>query len=200
MTVVLLALGAGVLGGRLLSQKSADVAETASAPPLQSAVPLTGAPPMATPAQLTQPSVTPAATSSRRPEFSLLDMNRVRRNINEWDDTIVVVNFWATWCGPCRTEIPGFNRLQQKYATKNVTFIGVAFDDPEAIKNFMQSTPIDYPVLFGDDEVMEISMRYGNLNAILPYTAFIDRRGNIAKIVEGGLDEADAEEYLKALF
>lgn len=133
-----------------------------------------------------------------RPEFSLPDLNGQPHNINEWQGKILLVNFWATWCAPCREEIPGFNTLQKKYA-KDVQFIGVAIDDSIAVKRFMEIIPIDYPVLIGDQDAMAIAHSYGNVAGVLPYTALIDRAGNIVSISEGGISQADTEAAIKAL-
>lgn len=137
----------------------------------------------------------------RRPVFALPDIQGVRQSIDQWDGKIVAVNFWATWCGPCREEIPSFNQLQREYGPKGVQFVGVAIDDAEAVKHFMKSTPIAYPVLIGgDDEGFDIAQRYGNDIGILPYTVLIDRQGRVAHAQFGLMSRGEAEKALQALF
>jgi len=111
-----------------------------------------------------------------------------------------VVNFWATWCAPCRKEIPFFNSLQARYADKGLQFIGIAVDDLRAVKRFMEVIPIEYPVLVGDEEAIPIAKAYGNKEGVLPFTVFIDRQGNIASIAKGGLSEEITEQTLLKLF
>ncbi len=133
-------------------------------------------------------------------DFQLKDMDDVLRNINEWQGKLLVLNFWATWCGPCRHEIPVFNAIQKKYAQQNVQFIGLAYDDKAAISRFTSIIPVDYPILYGDDEVMNLSVAYGNVQSILPFTVFIDDTGKLFHIAEGALTQAATESILaKAL-
>ncbi len=133
-------------------------------------------------------------------DFQLKDMDDVLRNINEWQGKLLVLNFWATWCGPCRHEIPVFNAIQKKYAQQNVQFIGLAYDDKAAISRFTSIIPVDYPILYGDDEVMDLSVAYGNVQSILPFTVFIDNTGKLFHIAEGALTQAATESILaKAL-
>ena len=139
-------------------------------------------------------------TNHRRPNFSLADLNGEVRHVSEWDGKVVVVNFWATWCAPCRKEIPFFNSLQARYADKGLQFVGIAVDDLRAVKRFMEVIPIEYPVLVGDDDAIPIAKAYGNKEGVLPFTVFIDRNGNIASIAKGGLTEEVTEQTLLKLF
>lgn len=139
-----------------------------------------------------------ASSTAQRPEFSLPDLNGNLHNIAEWDGKILLINFWATWCPPCRKEIPGFNVLQKKYSN-DVQFIGIAIDDDIAVKQFMKIIPINYPVLIGADKAIEIAKSYGNISGALPYTVIIDRSGFIVSISEGGISEADTEAAIKRL-
>jgi len=135
-----------------------------------------------------------------RLDFPIKDMTDAVRNIKEWQGKILVLNFWATWCGPCRHEIPAFNAIQKKYAQRNVQFLGLAYDDKAAISRFTSIIPVDYPILYGDEEVMDLSIEYGNLQAILPFTVFVNSHGKVFHIAEGALTEQATESILtKAL-
>ncbi len=136
--------------------------------------------------------------ATQRPEFSLPDLNGKAHNISEWQGKILLVNFWATWCPPCRKEIPSFNTLQKKYS-KDVQFVGIAIDDTIAVKRFIEMIPIDYPVLIGDKDAIKIAQDYGNVTGVLPYTVLIDRKGTIISASEGGVGEADIEAAIKRL-
>ena len=129
-------------------------------------------------------------------DVSFKDITDTSRSLSEWKGKILVLNFWATWCAPCRHEIPELNAVQKKYADRNVEIIGLAYDDKAAIKRFTSIIPIDYQVLVGDEEVIELSMTYGNVMSILPYTIFIDTEGRIFDIKEGALTQAATERIL----
>lgn len=119
------------------------------------------------------------------PGFSLPDLQGKMRDVKDWRGKIVVLNFWASWCGPCRKEIPMFNAVQKEYGTDDVQFVGLAVDNIPAIRKFMDSVPIHYPVLVGGMDALDLVSQYGNVHGTLPYTVFIDRKGKIAVIVSG---------------
>lgn len=136
-----------------------------------------------------------------RPPFALPDMQGVSRHIKTWDGKVVVVNFWATWCGPCLREIPAFIELQKKYGDKGLQFVGVAFDDLEAIQGFAKTSKIqfNYPILVGEDEAMTIAAIYGNVIGALPYTVIIDRKGKIVHGQIGEISRRSVEDIVKPL-
>ncbi len=108
------------------------------------------------------------------PAFSFPDSAGKNHDIQEWQDKILVINFWATWCSPCLKEIPEFIQLQTELKHKNVQFIGIAIDDIEAVKRFQEEIPINYPILLGGDaKGFGLSRQLGNLMSALPYTVFV---------------------------
>ena len=134
------------------------------------------------------------------PTVNLPDLSGKERTLDEWKGKTLVVNFWATWCPPCRKEIPAFNRIQQKYKDRDVQFIGIALDDSEAIEQFLKIIPIDYPVLVGgDDSGARAAHAFGNAEGVLPYTVFVTREGKIHSQVSGGLSEAATEKTLNEM-
>lgn len=134
-----------------------------------------------------------------RPDYELPDFDGNMRTAAEWDGKVVVVNFWATWCAPCRKEIPAFNHLQAKYAEQGVQFVGIALDDLKAVERFVKVIPIEYPILIGDDEAISLIKRYGNVEGALPYTVFVNRAGAITSIAAGGLSESVTENTILKL-
>ncbi|MBQ0724163.1 MAG: TlpA family protein disulfide reductase [Cycloclasticus sp.] len=124
-------------------------------------------------------ALTDKATALSRPDFSLLDLEGEVRHINEWDGQYIVLNFWATWCPPCRKEIPEFIALQKKYGSAGLQFIGVAIDDTEAVSQFAMEMGFNYPNLIAESEGIALANQYGNTYGALPFSVIINREGQI---------------------
>lgn len=124
-----------------------------------------------------------------RPDFEFPDLNGRAIKNSAWDGRVVVLNFWATWCAPCRTEIPMLNTLAKAYAPLGVEFVGVAVDYKPAVTKFIATIPIEYTVLIGGLESTQLVKRFGDRGGVLPYTAVIDRNGKIAALAAGALTE-----------
>jgi len=130
--------------------------------------------------------------SGQMSDFTLRDLEDKKRSLTEWRGKVIVLNFWATWCPPCREEIPLFIAMQRQYAAEGLQIIGVALDNKTAVMIYRQSANINYPLLLGDeDQVMQIMARYGNRMGSLPYTVIMDRQGQFAvrKLGAFGRDE-----------
>ena len=132
-------------------------------------------------------------------DFTLADVDGQQRQISEWQDKTLVINFWATWCGPCRAEIPAFVELQQQYQNQGLQFIGIALQEAEEILDFLQEFNVNYPSLVGSDDVIEIAKNLGNDIGALPYTVMIDRNGIISFTHRGPLLKSDAEKIIQTL-
>jgi peroxiredoxin len=109
-----------------------------------------------------------------------------------------VLNFWATWCPPCRKEIPDFIALQSEYAARGVQFLGIANDEPEQVRSFIKEVPLNYLTLIGDLDG-QIGRAYGNEMGALPYTVVIDTQGNIAGAHRGLYSRHELEALLQRL-
>lgn len=133
------------------------------------------------------------------PDFELKDIDGKDVHLADYKGKIVVLNFWATWCGPCRREIPDFIDLQNAYAKDGLQFIGIALDQEgaEAVKKYVEKTKIafNYPVLIGSNDLAE---KYGGMPAI-PVTFLIDRKGMIRNHYIGMRQKADLENMALAL-
>ena len=137
--------------------------------------------------------------SQPRPDFTMPDLTGKQRNIEEWDGKVLAVNFWATWCEPCKQEIADFNLLQKQYGGKGFQFIGVALDDLDAVQTYLKTSTIAYPVLIGEDQATKIAGRYGDDEGVVPYTAFINRKGQIAFIQYGAMSQDLARQVIDSL-
>lgn len=128
-------------------------------------------------------------TGPIRPAFQLPDVNGTKHNIGEWDGKVLVINFWATWCPPCRREIPGFIELQKSLGERGLQFIGVALDSPDKVKAFIKEYGINYPILVSEEKGAIVAANYGNDLSVVPYTAFVNRTGQIVYTHAGALDK-----------
>jgi thiol-disulfide isomerase/thioredoxin len=129
----------------------------------------------------------------------LSDLKGGVQPLAQWRGQVLVVNFWATWCAPCRKEIPGFVRLQQRYGARGLTFVGIAIDQPDKVAEFAREFQINYPLLIGGLETLELLRQVGNRAGVLPYTLVIDRGGKLVSREPGGLKEARLEGILQPL-
>ena len=143
------------------------------------------APAIASGAEISPESV----AGQRRPAFDLPDLRGNSVSVSRWNGRVLVLNFWATWCAPCRKEIPLLNTLQKNYAGRGVQIVGIAVDTIDAVKQFIHAVPINYPVLIGDQEAIELIEAYGDRAGALPYTVFINRTGIIDSLASGALTE-----------
>lgn len=103
-----------------------------------------------------------------RPDFALPDLEGHLRKASEWDGKVTIVNFWATWCPPCRKEMPDFVELQELYGSQGVQFIGIAIDNKEKVQDFIDTIGVNYPTLVGDNEAIEVAKQYGDRFGALP--------------------------------
>lgn len=139
------------------------------------------------------------ASASAIMGLPLTDVTGRTQHLEQWRGKVLVVNYWATWCSPCRDEMPGFSRLHQKFQSKGVQFVGISTDDAAKIIEFQKETPVSYPLLIGDMNTMTKSAELGNSRQALPFTAVFDREGNLAMTRLGRWSEADLEAKLEGV-
>lgn len=123
------------------------------------------------------PDLAPAALYAA----TFKDASGAPQSLGQFEGKVVVLNFWATWCAPCREEMPGFARLQKRWGPRGVQFVGLANDDPARVARFAHELSIDYPLLVGAADVDELARRLGDLDGVLPYTVILDPRGAVLK-------------------
>jgi cytochrome c biogenesis protein CcmG/thiol:disulfide interchange protein DsbE len=131
------------------------------------------------------------------PDFTLRDRDGKPVQLSQFRGDVVLLNFWATWCAPCREEIPFFIGFQQTYRDRGFVALGVALDDDgwNAVKPYADAKKINYPVLVGDDKIAE---RFGGLKAV-PTTFIIDRQGRIAATHVGLCQRSEYENDIRAV-
>ncbi|MGB5561431.1 MAG: TlpA disulfide reductase family protein [Sedimenticolaceae bacterium] len=132
------------------------------------------------------------------PSFSYPDLQGKQRQSSEFADKVLVLNFWATWCPPCRKETPEFVALQEAFRGQ-VQFIGIAIDDEEPVREFADSYGVNYPLLLGDVEAVALSRQLGNRYEGLPFTVVMAPGGNVVLRHTGGLDREKLEPLLREL-
>ncbi|MDD2833556.1 MAG: TlpA disulfide reductase family protein [Methylotenera sp.] len=118
----------------------------------------------------------------------LVDSKDMMQDLKQYQGKIVVVNFWATWCPPCREEMPELSAFHEAYQDKNVTVLGIAVDEPNAVKEFLAATPVSYPVLIGEMEANALGDQLGNDKGILPYTVILNTDGTLVSTHFGRVD------------
>lgn len=131
------------------------------------------------------------------PDFTLKDINGNAMSLGDFKGKVVILDFWATWCPPCREEIPHFKELYTQYKEKGLEIIGVALDDGglQDVKPFAEENGINYPILLGNDKV---TRDYGGIKGI-PTTFVIDRQGNIIEKFLGYRQKEVFEKIIKKL-
>ena len=122
-------------------------------------------------------------------EFELIDLNNVMTHSSKWNGQYKLINFWATWCAPCRREIPLLNNTQKQYQDMSVQIIGIAVDVLDDVIAYSEETPFEYPVLVGEEEAIAIAEN-ANIEFIgLPFTMLVDDQNEIIKTHLGEIKE-----------
>lgn len=130
---------------------------------------------------------------------ALPDLRNQTQSLAQHQGKVLVVNFWATWCPPCREEIPVFVDAQSRLGAKGVQFVGIALDDPRQVAGFVQEYGVNYPILIGGLNESEMLRKLGNPGGGLPYTLVYDRSGRLREKIIGGLDKARLERLISPL-
>jgi len=142
-------------------------------------------------------SVKPDKDRHEAPDFALKDADGKTVQLSDYKGKVVLLNFWATWCGPCRLEIPWFEDIERQKKDKGFEVLGIAMDDEgwEAVKPFLAELKVNYRVVIGDDTTAK---EYGGVDA-LPTTFLIDRGGKIAAVLVGLAGKKEYEDGVNEL-
>lgn len=130
---------------------------------------------------------------------SFADLAGQKQTFSQWRGKVLVINFWATWCPPCRQEIPDFVAVYNAYRAKDVVIVGVAQDERDAVADFAQEFRITYPMVIGGDEGYDFAAKLGNTSSSIPFTVIINRQGVVAYVAVGAMRRAELEKQLAKL-
>jgi len=144
------------------------------------------------------PAIPATTVSKTAPPFVLQDVDGKSRKSSEWDGHARLVNFWATWCPPCRREIPLLIDLQNEYGER-IRILGIAIDDLDAVQEFAADVGFNYPVLVGQQNAIDLANTYLNDFIGLPFTAFVDSNGHIIRVHVGELHRDQAETFISEI-
>lgn len=134
------------------------------------------------------------------PPLELQDPDGNRHILYDWHGKVILLNFWATWCGPCQAEVPDLIQYQREYADQGLQVIGVGLDEVARVRNFIRTFRINYPVLIADPaRSQELLPRWGNHRQILPFTVVIGRDGRIHLLQAGPFDAEAFADYVRPL-
>ena len=134
-----------------------------------------------------------------RPDFQLGSNTGELVTPADFSGKTVLINFWATWCAPCRQEMPMLMDLQRQYGTSGLQVIGIALDDAQSVRNFVKTYGISYPILVGSEDVFVTSAAYGNEEGVLPYSVLVDKTGVVRWQYAGIIQHEEIKKLLSEL-
>jgi thiol-disulfide isomerase/thioredoxin len=140
-----------------------------------------------------QPRLT--TPSERLTDLQFADTDGRQHRLDEWNGKLVLVNFWATWCGPCREEMPLLNRARRDLAGKDLEVVGIAVDDADAVGSFLKDSPVNYPILVGGNT--DTLYQFGDGSGVLPYSVLFGRDGRLLSQRAGSFSESSLNRWLR---
>lgn len=143
----------------------------------------------------------PASDTPARPaSFALPGLDGRQHELAEWRDKVILLNFWASWCSPCQSEIRDLVTFQARYGAEGLQIVGIGMDDEVKLRNVQRSLGINYPVLLSKSSGGTLMSRYGNREGVVPYSVLISRTGEVVYTHAGTIDgETFAEQVLPLL-
>lgn len=130
------------------------------------------------------------------PDFTLANLEGQPQSIKSWQGKSMIVNFWATWCAPCRREIPLLRKIQSEHGAEGFQVVGVAVDFREDVLKYAQEIGIDYPLLIGEQDGMEAVTKFGRGSLGFPFTVFTDNQQRLVLFHLGEIHPPQAEIFL----
>jgi len=137
-----------------------------------------------------------AIIGRRLPALVLSDLQGHPRRLTDYRGRHLLLNFWASWCGPCREEMPALDLAQQKFGDHGAIVLGIAMDEPERVRAFLSTHPVHYPILLGQLEAPSTSLQLGDRREILPFSVLVGKNGRILATHAGALSPAQLDDWL----
>lgn len=139
-----------------------------------------------------------ALLGSQRPALTLPDLAGRARDLDEFGARPLLINFMASWCAPCRRELPEFNRFMRDNGPDGVQVIGIAVENIDAARSFLNEVPVTFPVLIAGDSGTDLMPGFGNITGTLPYSVLIDGDGKIRARKIGTFEPGTTEAWIAA--
>ncbi len=133
------------------------------------------------------------------PDFRMVDLDGVERDFSEWQGTHRIVNFWATWCAPCRREIPLLKAFQDEHGDEGFQIIGIAVDFPEPVAEYAEEAQFNYPVLVGQEDAMQLAETSGIEFIGMPFTMIVSSDGEFLSAHIGEILDSHLEHIHRVL-
>ena len=143
-----------------------------------------------------QPVFGKGQVGKKATDFTLPSATEGEIKLSNYKGKLVLLNFWASWCPPCRAEIPGFIKIQEEYKDKGFTILGAAIEDKEAVNVYMKEVGLNYPTAYGIEEVHRIAGVYGDPDGALPYSVLISKDQKILEVFAGFLSETKLKKLI----
>jgi thiol-disulfide isomerase/thioredoxin len=145
--------------------------------------------PKSTAADSRQAKPTQQAAAVFDAKFHKLENWNQMQPLSKWKGKYLVLNFWATWCKSCHHEVPALNKLYNQFKDKNTVVVGLAVDNADKVKDYVEQYSVDYPVLVGGDEALQLSKKMGNEIEGLPFTIMITPQGEVVETILGATEK-----------
>jgi len=138
------------------------------------------------------PALSPSKVPETLPDIQMPGVDGRLHRLTDWKGRPLIINFWATWCEPCRREIPLLRTLRHEYAENRLEIVGIGIDHLDPVRKFASDQGIDYPLLLGEREGLEAARAFG-METVLPFSVFSDRAGRVVTLKVGELHRDEAE-------
>ncbi len=134
------------------------------------------------------------------PDISYQDLGGSPQNLRQWQGRVLLLNFWASWCAPCLSEIRHLNEFQTQYGESGLQIVGLGLDDPVKLKNVQRTLAMNYPVLSVDEgQSRSVLSAWGNNTGMIPFTVIFDRSGRVVRAHRGVIDDRLFDRLVKPL-